>query len=123
MRDKKMIVKKTIECFFDSVNRRDLNQMEKLFTENAEFYFPKTQPLIGKDRIIRFFKILFRQYPELIFDMKRVIIENNRAAVHWKNAGLNRKSESYENEGVTIFEGSGNLIEYMSDFFKDTEKF
>jgi hypothetical protein len=43
--------------------------------------------------------------------------------VHCKNHGKNRKGEDYENEGVTIFKENKGLIGFMSDFFKDTEKF
>ena len=109
--------------FFDCVNNRDMEGMGELFTEESEFYFPKTQPLIGRERIIRFFKILFRQYPELSFRRKGTIIEGQRAAVHWTNKGVNRKGGAYENEGVTLFEEKEGMIRYMSDFFKDTEKF
>ncbi len=118
-----MLDNKILDTFFDSLNHRDLTQLGELFTEDSEFYFPKTRPLIGSDRIIRFFKILFRQYPELSFEKKRTIIEGQRGAVHWTNRGVNRKGETYENEGVTIFEEEGGIILFMSDFFKDTEKF
>ena len=118
-----MLDQNILESFFESVNSRDIKQMGGLFTEDSEIYFPKTQPLIGRERIVRFFKILFRQYPELSFQIQRSIIEGNRAAVQWKNRGKNRRGEGYENEGVTIFEENNGLIDFMSDFFKDTEKF
>lgn len=113
----------TLVQFFDFINNRDLVQMENLLTETAEFYFPKTQPLLGRRQILRFFKILFRQYPELSFQIEKIIIQQNRAAVHWTNHGFNRRKEPYENEGVTILEEEGGRISFMSDFFKDTEKF
>lgn len=109
--------------FFEAVNNRNLDQMGDLLTEEAVFYFPKTQPLLGKDRIQRFFKILFRQYPELSFEVKMKIIEGKRSAVHWTNKGVSRKDEPYENEGITILEEDGEKISFISDFFKDTEKF
>ena len=86
-------------------------------------YFPKTQPLLGKQRISRFFKVLFRQYPELSFEVLRTIAQGSKAAVHWKNRGISRRQEPYENEGVTILEMEGNKIRFITDFFKDTEKF
>jgi ketosteroid isomerase-like protein len=113
----------TLVQFFDFINNRDLAQMEDLLTETAEFYFPKTQPLLGRRQIVRFFKILFHRYPELSFQIEEIIIQENRAAVHWKNHGFNRRREPYENEGVTILEEEGGRISFMSDFFKDTEKF
>ena len=108
--------------FFDFVNARDLKKMGDLLHSKAEFYFPKTQPLIGKDRIMRFFNILFRQYPEMFFKIHRVIQQEQHAAVHWTNRGINRRNERYVNEGVTILERKGNQIIFISDFFKDTEK-
>ena len=118
-----MLDRETIDTFFNYLNTRDLNQMEHLLTENAEFYFPKTQPLIGKKRILKFFSILFKQYPELSFQIKKTIIHGNSAAVHWTNQGVNRKKEPYENEGVTLLEAEAGKIRFISDFFKNTEKF
>jgi hypothetical protein len=64
-----------------------------------------------------------RQYPELVFDVKGIIVEGERAAVHWTNRGTSRKKEPYENEGVTLLEWEQDGFRFMSDFFKDTEEF
>jgi steroid delta-isomerase-like uncharacterized protein len=118
-----MIDDQLIAGFFRAVNEHNTGEMSDLFSEDTEFNFPKTQPLIGKEMVLRFFKILFRQYPELFFNVERTIIEGNQAAVHWTNRGKSRKGDPYENEGVTIFEENDGRIIYMSDFFKDTGKF
>ena len=117
-----MSVEQTIEKFFEIFNSRDLQEMGNLLSPEAEFYFPKTRPLIGRDRILKFLKLLFRQYPELSFTVVRVVCQENQAAVHWTNRGINRRSEPYENEGATILEFREGRISYISDFFKDTEK-
>jgi ketosteroid isomerase-like protein len=67
--------------------------------------------------------ILFRQYPELTFEIQRTVCEGNKAAVHWTNKGRSRKNEPYKNEGATILELVDDKIFFISDFFKDTEKF
>jgi ketosteroid isomerase-like protein len=118
-----MPAEQTLKRFFDIFNRRDLEAMGKILSQDAEFYFPKTRPLMGRDRILRFFRILFRQYPELSFEIRRTITEGKNGAVHWTNRGVSRKGEPYENEGVTILELAGDRITCISDFFKDTEKF
>ena len=119
-----MLDNRILDGFFDALNRRDLEHMGTLLTEGAEFYFPKTQPLTGKERILRFFKILFHRYSELLFQVERTIVEGQRAAVHWTNRGVSRKGESYDNEGVTLFEeGDDGRIVFISDFFKNTEIF
>lgn len=112
-----------IAQFFDCVNRHDPGEMEGLLTEEAEFHFPKTAPLLGKKRILRFFGVLFRQYPELTFQIQMIICEKVNAAVHWTNKGVNRRGDSYENEGVTILTFRNGRIDFISDFFKDTQKF
>jgi len=115
--------KKAIARFFEAVNERDLDGMKILLSPDAEFYFPKTKPLLGRDRIVRFFSILFRQYRSLTFEVHRVICQGSQTAVHWTNHGMNRRKESYQNEGVTILEMENDRIRFISDFFKDTEKF
>jgi uncharacterized protein (TIGR02246 family) len=117
------VVDHSIIVFFKALNTRDLEKMGNLLNSDAEFYFPKTQPLIGKDRILRFFNILFRQYPELSFEIQSVIHQGNKAAVHWTNRGISRRKEPYQNEGATILVFKGDKISFISDFFKDTEKF
>jgi len=108
--------------FFEILNERDLDEADRLLDSRTEFFFPKTMPIIGKDRILKFLNIFFRQYPELIFTVVRVIHQGDQAAVHWTNRGTNRRKEPYENEGVTILEMENGKIVYISDFFKDTEK-
>ena len=108
--------------FFQVLNERDLDETDTLLDSRTEFFFPKTKPIIGKDRILKFLNIFFRQYPEIIFTVERVIHQGDQAAVHWTNRGTNRRKEPYENEGVTILEIKKGKIVFISDFFKDTEK-
>ncbi|MBW2096214.1 MAG: nuclear transport factor 2 family protein [Deltaproteobacteria bacterium] len=118
-----MDIEEIIKAFFEATNKRDLKAMDDLFSDGVEFSFPKTQPLIGKERVLRFFAILFRQYPHLTFQVHMTITETDRAAVHWTNKGANRRGEAYENEGVTILRLENSKICFLSDFFKDTGKF
>jgi len=115
--------KRTINLFFDFINGRDLDQLGGLLRENATFLFPKTQPLMGRAQILRFFRILFRQYPELRFTIRTILVEGTRAAIHWTNRGTTRRGDLYENEGVTLLEEEVGEIKWISDFFKDTSKF
>ncbi len=108
--------------FFQILNERDLNEANNLLASRAELFFPKTKPIIGKERILKFLNVFFRSYPELIFTVRKVIHQKNQAAVHWTNRGISRREEPYENEGVTILEMEDGKIVYISDFFKDTEK-
>jgi ketosteroid isomerase-like protein len=118
-----MDAEKLIADFFTFFNSRDLDRLRPLLTETAQFYFPKTQPLLSPDRILKFLHVLFRQYPELVFTVQQTIVQDDRAAVHWTNRGKNRRGEPYENEGLTLLEFEAGKIAFISDFFKDTGKF
>ena len=109
--------------FFECLSTRNLGEMANSLKEDARLLFPKTQPLIGRDMIVKFFKVLFRQYPELTFTVQHTIAQQDKVAAHWTNRGINRKNEPYENEGVTLFFFEDGLVSLMSDFFKDTGKF
>lgn len=118
-----MDAEKTSNEFFTCFNNRDLERLRALLNENAQLYFPKTQPLLTPDRILKFLHLLFRQYPELTFTVHRTIVQRNRAAVHWTNQGKNRRGEPYQNEGMTLLEFEAGKISFISDFFKDTGTF
>ncbi len=118
-----METKITGQHFFDALNGRDFTIIEDLLDTNAQLLFPKSQPLLGKKRILKFLRLLFRAYPQLVFSVQRIIRQENLAAIHWTNRGKNRHGEPYENEGVTLIETADNRICFISDFFKDTEKF
>ena len=114
--------KQLFHTFFEVLSHRATKEMRDLLSPDAKFYFPKTQPLIGRERILKFLSILFRQYPELTFKVQRIILQGDQAAVLWTNQGMNRRKEPYQNEGVTILEMQDGKISFISDFFKDTEK-
>ena len=109
--------------FFEVLSTQNLEKMADFLKEDARLLFPKTQPLTGKERILKFFRILFRQYPELLFTVEHTIAQGDKVAAHWRNRGINRQNEPYANEGVTLFFFEEGLVSLISDFFKDTGKF
>ena len=113
----------SLHQFFNFFSAQDLTGLEAMLHREAEFSFPKTEPLIGREQIVRFLKILFQKYPRLTFTIQRIIIQKDTAAVHWTNIGYDRKGNGYSNEGVSVFEGEGHSFTFISDFFKNTEKF
>jgi ketosteroid isomerase-like protein len=109
--------------FFELFSSQRLDEMVDFLKEDACLLFPKTQPLAGKEKILKFFQVLFRRYPQLTFTVEHIIAQENEVAVHWRNEGVTRKKENYENEGVTLFFFEEGKVTLMSDFFKDTGKF
>jgi ketosteroid isomerase-like protein len=118
-----MMDEKMVTDFFAHLSGRRSDLMSDYLHQDAQLLFPKTHPLHGRERILKFFGVLFRQFPELTFTIHRIIIQGDRVAAHWTNKGVNRRGEPYENEGVTLMEAEDGKIRLLSDFFKDTEKF
>jgi len=112
-------------ALFARLNARDAEGLAALLDPEAVFLFPKAAPLLGPERILRFFKLLWRGYPELRFTVQEVILASGgqRAALHWTNAGRTRAGAAYTNEGVTLLHLREGRFVGMSDFFKDTERF
>lgn len=117
------VTREVIVDFYDLLSGQQIDGLNDALTEEAVLLFPKTQPLNGKEKIIRFFRLLFRQYPELKFQIQRTIIQGDSAAVHWTNRGFTRKKEAYENEGVTLMQFKEGKVSFLNDFFKNTEVF
>jgi hypothetical protein len=46
----------------------------------------------------------------------REIIQENKAAIHWKNRALKRNQDPYDKEGLTIIETEEDQICSTSDF-------
>lgn len=112
-----------LSLLFDAVNRKTLDELESAFSDSVVFHFPKTAPLEGKRRITTFFKVLFRTYPDLTFTPGRTVGDERMAAMEWTNHGTTKSGEIYRNAGVTFLEVKDSKIAYISDTFKDTEKF
>ena len=109
--------------FFDLLNKRDMAAFENLLAENVKFYFPKTKPLLGKERVMRFFNILLKRFPKLEFKVEGNVVQGPKAVVHWTNQGVRKDQEPYNNEGATWLEMEDGKVALISDFFKDTGKF
>lgn len=114
-----------LTALFERLNARDTEGLAALLDPEAVLHFPKTAPLVGAERILRFFKLLWRGYPELHFTVRETLLaaDGLRAAVHWTNAGRTREGADYANEGVTLMHLREGRVVWMSDFFKDTERF
>ena len=57
------------------------------------------------------------------FEVLDRALGGERAAVHWRNRGEDRDGHPYANEGVTWLRFDRGRIVFLSDFFKDTERF
>ncbi len=113
-------IEKLINNFFEKLNDKEFESIESYLSPHVVFYFPGTQPLKGPKKVKQLLQIIYRRYPHLKFRVNDIIIQKNRVAAVWENAGTDRQGRPYRNEGVTIFTLKQGKVISMSDYFKDT---
>jgi len=109
------------DIIFSSLNNRELSLLSNHLEENAYFDFPGTRLIKGRKKILQFFKILFRKYPQLSFKVEGSIAEGEQVCVLWSNEGITSKGNPYKNQGITVVRISEEKICYISDYFKNTK--
>lgn len=102
------------------MNNRDFSDIEGLLDENVCFDFPgvKRSEGIRKTRIL--LSALLKKYPELVFSVQDVIIDEDKGCVVWTNKGTDVNNSPYENSGITLLYFKAGKISFISDYFKDT---
>ncbi|UCG91868.1 MAG: nuclear transport factor 2 family protein, partial [candidate division WOR-3 bacterium] len=111
-------IEKLINNFFEKLNDKEFETIESYLSPHVVFHFPGTQPLKGSKKVKQLLQIIYRRYPHLKFRVNDIIIQKNRVASIWENAGTDKQGKPYRNEGVTIFTFEQGKVIYMSDYFK-----
>ncbi|MCP4545196.1 MAG: nuclear transport factor 2 family protein [bacterium] len=112
-----------VRNLFELMNEQNLDGLEQLMTPDVDLLFPKSRPWIGRSSVLKFMKVLFRRFGDLVFDVRQVIVQGDDLCVHWVNHGHRANGEEYRNEGVTLCRCEGDRFRLLNDFFKDTEIF
>ena len=105
---------------FNTMNSRNFNDIEDLLDENVCFDFPGVKRSDGIRKTGILLNALLRKYPELVFSVQDVILDEDRACVVWTNKGIDVKNAAYENSGITLLHFKAGKISFISDYFKDT---
>ena len=112
--------KELAQSIFVALNSRNLATLEQYLSENARFDFPGVGTIEGRKKVVVFLKVLFRQYPRLVFAVEDIIAEGGQACAVWTNQGEDKKGNAYQNRGITLVRFSEGKIIFISDYFKDT---
>ncbi len=107
--------------FFQILNERNYEEIEKNLSENVSLDFPYKPVIQGRERVMIFLKALHRRYEYLLFDVKHVFNDTNNVCVIWENHGKTVLGEMYSNRGLTYIRlNDENKVEFLSDYFKNT---
>ena len=109
-----------LKSFFDAMSSRDIARLETFLDPDVKFDFPGAGVIDGSRRVLVFLKLLFRKYASLVFTVREVLRDGDRACIAWTNEGVTAAGGQYRNSGVTLVHFSGSRIVFLSDYFKDT---
>jgi steroid delta-isomerase-like uncharacterized protein len=79
--------------FDDLTNKRDLDFVDRLFTDDIAFHDPAIVPdgeAHGLPEVKRFFSVFFTAFPDLHFSMDDFFAEGDRAAIRFTWTGTHR---------------------------------
>lgn len=113
-------MKRIVHGIFTAMNKKDFSDMEPFMDDHIIFDFPGVDQAVGKKRVLLLLMVILRKYNEIKFDVKDILLENNKAVAIWSNKGLTNDNKQYLNEGVTLVEFKNGKIILLSDYFKDT---
>jgi ketosteroid isomerase-like protein len=107
-------------AIFAAMNTKNMTVLEPYLSDDVRFDFPGTGELVGKKRVMIFLKALLRKFPDLVFQVRDAISEQDRTCIVWTNTALLETSRPYRNSGVTLVRCCNGRITFISDYFKDT---
>lgn len=88
-------VKRVARSYFEELtNKRDLDQVDRIFTEDVAFHDPAIVPdgqAHGRDEVRRFFSVFFRMFPDLHFAIDDFFAEGTKVAIRFTWTGTHRK--------------------------------
>jgi predicted ester cyclase len=113
-------IRKLVSNFFESVNNKEFEKLKSFLSAEAILHFPGTKPITGAEKVIQFLRIIYRKFPDLTFEIKDIIIDDDKIAAVWENSGTDTANNLYKNQGVTVFKIYKGKVTYLSDYFKDT---
>lgn len=111
--------------FMRDLQQKNLNELEKWFTDESTVWIPPINPMKGKRKIIVLFRAIFSKYNQLNWHVKQVHqIEDRRCIFHTESWGEFKNGTPYKNYIVTdiSFNDKDEIID-LSDYFKYTFNF
>lgn len=114
-----------VTSFMQDLNSLDLEKLRKWFDEDSKIWIPPMKEIQGGKRILAFFRSMFRKYTHIEWKASEIFnIGERRFFYETVSHGIMKEKGEYYNNICTIIEFSERgTIQYLSDYFKDTNAF
>ena len=107
------------------LNSLEIDNLKKWFDEESKIWIPPMKEIQGGNRILAFFRSMFRKYSHIEWEAAEVFsIGDERFFYETISHGTIKNKGVYNNNICTIIQFAENgTIKYLSDYFKDTNTF
>jgi ketosteroid isomerase-like protein len=127
-----IIAKQTIRSGFDALNKGDLENFLKKWSEDSIWIYPgKVKSggrFVGKTAIKNWFGEFIRQFPQRKFILTHIGVENifdmigdNTISARWDLELTNKDGIKATNSGVTIIKIKGSKVIHCEDFLETSD--
>ena len=114
-----------VKAIFDAQLVGDFDTFITYWHADCEYTFPGENAVgdtyRGHDGMLDFWNRLGAKLPELGFEVVRVFVDGDEAAVEWRDWGKNLEGASYKSWGITRMTLEGGKVKRARDMM-DTQK-
>ncbi len=104
-----MITEKELKNWLDACNSHDIDRILKLLSSDAVVHQPEHAIPLKKDKVRRYFTMLFETYPRLQFKNEGFIIQGNEVA-SWETVIGTMVNPVYDAASGTIVQPTGKTF-------------
>jgi ketosteroid isomerase-like protein len=111
----KDIVKLTAR-YHDALNKFDFETIEKMFTEDAEYYSAGVGSVFGRDAIIHAMRVYFNEFSDQVsVDESLEQVDEQSVRSHWRLSATTKSSgREVKRQGIeTVYFNAKGLIEVV----------
>jgi ketosteroid isomerase-like protein len=103
-----------VQRYFSSLNETRLDELEKVFAEDATLDFPTYEPIRGRQAIVSFYNAVLKAYPKH-FDnpVKYFFSEDGSVAVEIHFEGETAKGQRMAFDAVDVFEVQDGVVKRL----------
>ena len=114
-----------VQRIFDAQLAGDFDRFIKNWHEDCEYTFPGRNSVgktyRGHKGMQEFWELLGAKLPELGFEVTRIFVSGDEAAVEWRDWGANQEGKRYESWGITRMSLEDGKVKRARDMM-DTQK-
>jgi uncharacterized protein (TIGR02246 family) len=119
--ERRLTTREVLDALYEAYTSGDLQGMLDLIADEAVVTFVGQGTFTGKSAFEPYMRWAGTQLPELEFRVRKIIVDDELAAVTWDEEGKTARGEAWSAAGVDVLRVVGGKIVELTDY-SDTDK-